>query len=367
MSTFDTKLNSSICVLPWVHQYKSIDGKVAPCCHGNTLNSDESIELLRQQMLSDSKPSACSGCYKNERESGYSPRLQETIDWVKKFGEPNMKKIQLQSVDIRYDPTCNLKCKTCGPVHSTLWQKEKNIKTTLNIHNQNYLNSIDKKKLKKVYLAGGEPTFIKNYLLFLKKLYDENPSCEVVINTNLKKLSQDWKNIFTKFKNLTVVCSCDAIDTLGTYVRYPLIWKEFEENVNFVSKNSNFLQFNLVASNLTAHKLYETCNWMKTYSKNINISILKKPEHFSEQAVPIQQRNFYIKNIEKLKTFPVGVYYAMNFRAKIEYLLKKYEESEYNPILHQKLKKEIGLQDMNRKSQLKTVDNFLYSWILSKN
>jgi len=105
MSTFDTKRNSSICVLPWVHQYKSIDGKVAPCCHGNTLSSDESIELLRQQMLSDSKPSACSGCYKNERESGYSPRLQETIDWVKKFGEPNMEKIQLQSVDIRYDPT----------------------------------------------------------------------------------------------------------------------------------------------------------------------------------------------------------------------------------------------------------------------
>ena len=57
----------------------------------------------------------------------------------------------------------------------------------------------------------------------------------------------------------------------------------------------------------------------------------------------------------------------MNFRAKIEYLLKKYEESEYDPILHQKLKKEIGIQDMNRKLQLKTVDNFLYSWIISKN
>jgi len=57
----------------------------------------------------------------------------------------------------------------------------------------------------------------------------------------------------------------------------------------------------------------------------------------------------------------------MNFRAKIEYLIKKYEDSEYDPILHQKLKKEIGIQDMNRKLQLKTVDNFLYSWIISKN
>ena len=107
--------------------------------------------------------------------------------------------------------------------------------------------------------------------------------------------------IIKKFDNLTVICSCDAIQTLGTYVRYPLGWDEFEENVKFVSENANFLQFNLVASNLTVHKLYETCTWMKQYSKHINLSILGTPKIFSEEAVPVEHRDVYVDNVKKLE------------------------------------------------------------------
>ena len=49
------------------------------------------------------------------------------------------------------------------------------------------------------------------------------------------------KEIIKRFKNLTIVCSCDAIETLGTYMRYPLGWSEFEQNVKFVSEHANFL------------------------------------------------------------------------------------------------------------------------------
>ena len=97
-----------------------------------------------------------------------------------------------------FDPTCNLKCKTCGPHDSTLWQKEKGIKIPINNKNKNYLDNIDKKALKKVYLAGGEPTYIKGYHTFLEDLYNENPSCEVIINSNLKKLSEKKKQNFSE-------------------------------------------------------------------------------------------------------------------------------------------------------------------------
>ena len=58
-----------------------------------------------------------------------------------------------------------------------------------------------KQDLKKIYLAGGEPTYIKNYLSFLRELYKQNPECEVVVNSNLKKLPDAWKIIISKFKN----------------------------------------------------------------------------------------------------------------------------------------------------------------------
>ena len=314
-------------------------------------------------MLKGIKPRACNNCYKAESESGWSKRIQETNDWVAKFGAPDIEEPQLQYVDVRYDPTCNLKCKTCGPHDSTLWQKEKGVKIPFNKANENYLNAVDKKILKKVYLAGGEPTYIKGYFIFLEELFVVNPLCEIIINTNLKKLPEAWKNIIKKFKNLTVVCSCDAIETLGTYVRYPLAWTEFEENVKFVSENANFLQFNLVASNLTVHKLYETCMWMKQYSKHIHLEVLRRPEVFSESAVPMDHRDVYVNAVKKLLKFPVSIYYATRFRNEVNYLIKKYLTADYSKSLHGQLRDEISEQDSHRSLKLNEVDSFLHSWI----
>jgi len=363
MSTFDVKKNPAICALPWIHEYKTISGNTAPCCNGDNFLEGETIANTRESMLEGVQPRACNRCYKTEQESEWSHRIQETNDWVAKFGEPDIEKPQLQFVDVRYDPTCNLKCKTCGPHDSTLWQKEKGIKIPVNKANENYLNNIDKKILKKVYLAGGEPIYIKGYLVFLEELFVANPLCEVIINTNLKKLPEAWKQIIIKFKNLSVICSCDAIETLGTYVRYPLGWKEFEENVKFVSENANFLQFNLVASNLTVHKLYETCMWMKQYSKHINLSILHSPEVFSELSVPLEYRDVYVDNVKKLLKFPVSIYYATRFRNEVNYLIKKYSKAEYSKSLHSQLRDEISEQDSHRSLPLVEVDSFLHSWI----
>jgi len=363
MSVFDTKKNPAICVLPWVHEHTNLFGNVAPCCNGDSLEKNETMSLVRQDMLDGIKPRVCSQCYMNEEKSGWSPRIHETVDWIKKFGEPDVNNLTLQYIDVRFDPTCNLKCKTCGPRASTLWQKEKKVSYPINSYNQERFNKVEKKYLKKVYLAGGEPTYIKQYLLFLEELYVVNPSCEVIINTNLKKLPDAWKEIIKKFNNLTIICSCDSIDILGRYVRYPLVWDEFEENVRFVSENANFLQFNLVASNLTSHRLYETCTWMKQFSNNINISILTDPESMTERAVPLEHRKIYVENIKKLSKFPVSLYYAMNFRHKIQHLIRKYSESVYDKELHKELVEEITEQDSHRTLKLHDVDSFLYDWI----
>jgi hypothetical protein len=53
----------------------------------------------------------------------------------------------------------------------------------------------------------------------------------------------------------------------------------------------------------------------------------------------------------------------MNFRTKIEYLLKKYSNSDYDKKLHEILKEEIADQDRHRTLKLQQVDAFLNSWI----
>ena len=83
----------------------------------------------------------------------------------------------------------------------------------------------------------------------------------------------------------------------------------------------------------------------------------------TERAVPLEHRKIYIENIEKLSKFPVSVHYAMNFRKKIQYLMKKYSESEYDESLHKSLIEEINEQDSHRTLKLQDVDSFLYEWI----
>tara|TARA_Y100000748_G_scaffold304174_1_gene312261 strand:- start:877 stop:1971 length:1095 start_codon:yes stop_codon:yes gene_type:complete len=363
---FDVKTNKAICVLPWVHEYKQSNAKSAPCCRSHRpFSKNESVTKLRQSMLNGIREDICKTCYDSEDATGTSDRIFETVDWIKKHGTPNIDNPKMQFADIRFDPTCNLKCKTCNPGESTLWAKEKGVSVKIDTENELFFNKIKKQDLKKIYLAGGEPTYIKNYLSFLRELYKENPECEVVVNTNLKKLPDAWKIIISKFKNITIVCSCDAIDILGEYVRYPIQWNEFTKNVEFVSKNANHLQFNLVASNLTAHKIYETCLWMKNYSNNIDITVLDKPTHFSEKAVPYNYRNIYLENLQKCLKFPINVFMASQYRTRIQYLIKKYKAENYDKALRMQLKAEIIEQDSHRSLQLAKVDPFLTDWIMA--
>ena len=363
---FDVKSNKAICVLPWIHEYKQANGKTAPCCHTHRgFRSNENIEQIRQQMLKGRQVDICSTCYKSEQKVGYSERIYETISWIKKFGAPDVHRPKLQYADIRFDPTCNLKCKTCGPGSSTLWAKEKGVKVFIDKNNQKSFNNINKKDLKKVYLAGGEPTYIKDYLEFLRELYKVNPDCEVVITTNLKKLPKAWKILMTKFNNLTIDCSCDAIESLGEYVRYPIDWKMFEENVQFVMDNVNHLQFGLVASNLTAHKIYETTKWMQKYSKKINVTIVNSPIYFTEKAVPMYKRKHYIDNLKKCLKLPMSVDMAVTYRKQIQHLIKNYTDDNYQASVHTQLKSEIIEQDSHRNLQLAEVDPFLADWIMA--
>ena len=359
MSVFNIHENKAICVLPWVHEHLDLSGKQRPCCIGTVISADRTVDSIRQEMLQGKQPVECSKCYKQELNKESSMRIRETIDWLKKFGEPNITNPIVQHLDIRNDPTCNLKCKTCGPWASTLWAKEKSI--TLKLPGYN-LTKYNKKQLKKIYLAGGEPTYNKSYLEFLKELLIVNPNCEVIINTNLKKLPEEWKIVISSFKNLTVIISCDAIEELGCYVRYPLEWKQFEENVKFVSERANFTMFNLVPSNLTVHSIDRTVEWMRRYTDNISLTVVDG-EHWDHRAVPTEHRACYIDSLKNLIKFPIGLWAAHKFRLNLDSLINKYESNNYDPALHLKLKNEIEEQDSHRNIQLKDVDPFLYSWI----
>ena len=362
MSIFNVHKNKAICVLPWVHEHLDLFNYQRPCCWGGKIINNRNLESIRQEMLRGEQSSECSVCYKFESEGELSPRIAETVDWIKKFGDPDPVQPNIESIHILNDPTCNLKCKTCGPWSSTLWMKEKGIPITFPKHN---FDKYDLKKLKKINLSGGEPTYNKLYEELCDRLIKENPNCELTITSNLKRLPEKWKEIISAFKNISVIISCDALNELGCYVRYPLGWSQFEENVKFVSKHANFVKFNLVPSNLVLHKINETIEWMKQFTDVIHLNQVVG-DKWTHLPVPYSHRKIYLEALDKASNIKISPWQASEFRTTIKSYIEKYEHNNYNPLVHDALAKEIAEQDSHRTTQLKDVDPFLYSWIFNK-
>jgi len=362
MSIFNTHKNKAICVLPWVHEHQDLFGKQKPCCWGRKIINNRTLETIRQEMLQGQQPKECNICYKFESEGELSPRITETTDWIKKFGAPDPAQPNIESIHILNDPTCNLKCKTCGPASSTLWSKEKGLPITIPTHN---FDKYDLKKLKKINLSGGEPTYNKSYEELCDRLIKENPDCELMITSNLKRLPEKWKEIISAFKNVSVLISCDALNELGCYVRYPLGWSQFEENVKFVSKHANFVKFNLVPSNLVLHKIADTVEWMRQFTDVIHLNQVVG-DKWTHLPVPYSHRSVYLEALNKVTNIKISPWQASEFRTTIKSYIEKYEQNNYDSVVHDALSKEIAEQDSHRTTQLKDVDPFLYSWIFAK-
>ena len=357
MTIFDTKKNKAICVLPWIHEHLDLGGNQRPCCEGEILKRP--LEEIRKEMLQGVKPRECLSCYKKEDSNEISPRMQETAIWLKKGHDPDTDTREILYLDVRNDPTCNLKCKMCGPHASTLWAKEVGADVIVPSYDLGKYN-ID--RLKKVYLAGGEPTYNKDYLLFVKKIMQVNEDCEIVINTNLKKIPEDWKNVIKQCKNLTVTISCDATGDLAEYMRFPLGWKNFEENVKFCVENANFVMFNLVATNLNTHKIHDTVMWMTNYSNAISV-LNVDGDIWTHKAVPHKFRSSYIKQLEKCLSIRMNNIFGLKFRKSIQSLLKKYSSHDHDETLLGDLRNELKQQDGKRGIEIEHVDSFISEWV----
>jgi sulfatase maturation enzyme AslB (radical SAM superfamily) len=78
-----------------------------------------------------------------------------------------------------------------------------------------------------VYLAGGEPLIIEQFIDLIERIAESDTQPELVINTNLTTISDRVNVSLQKIKNLTMVVSVDAYESVNEYHRWPLKWEKF--------------------------------------------------------------------------------------------------------------------------------------------
>jgi len=250
--------NGSFCVLPWIHDFRNLDGKKYACCVSHTsrqtlpedFNSPEHQEL-RRKLWSGERSPHCAPCYKLEDNNVVSWRHSTNEEWL---GKPEVRTYFEnwdESVppkplyyDLRYNSKCNLSCITCSPEFSTLWKKELGIPITeyrLDVNPADVLQSL------KVYMAGGEPLIIDEYVDLLKYLAENNYQGFVSINTNLTSLKPDVVEAIKALNRVSLIVSVDSAGTTEEYNRYPKQWGKFLDNLAILTDNRIEFNFNTVA------------------------------------------------------------------------------------------------------------------------
>jgi MoaA/NifB/PqqE/SkfB family radical SAM enzyme len=301
--------SKSFCILPFIEDFQDLSVRTKRfCCYGThaidqNLHSDSNNQL-RKQILDGVQIPQCTSCYNLDSKKIISPRLRETSRWLKqqevKQYIDNWSETQPLTFfyDLRFDNKCNLACIGCDPTYSSLWAKELGIKQP--IHTTN----VDLEKIsqaKKIYLAGGEPLIIEQFVDIIKaiSLLDIQP--ELVINTNLTSINDRLKLILANVKNLTLAISVDAFDTVNEYHRWPLKWNKFLNNLKWARDNlSCTIYFNTVVDAVTVINVDQLIA-IEEYADQWNLSILTQPAALQICNLPTKLKSEIAQNFSQIK------------------------------------------------------------------
>jgi len=362
---------SNFCTAPFVHMYVHSNERERICCIStevhNHIREDTELDLkkrwsndyykdFREKFLRNEKPEACSKCYRLEEAGGISDRmhfnetyletLQPNVETGNQFDTP-------LDLDIRPGNLCNLKCRMCGPVSSSQFQKEikenKLLHTFLgngDIVTSDVLESEENiefllrnaNKGERIKFLGGEPTIMPEVDKFLDILI-EREYFEVPLHftTNCTNNNKRFIDKLSKFSRVTFNYSVDGIGSTVEYIRAPV---KFETINNTVQAYHSLSQRDLseVSFAYQAYNFFNldaTISWAKKLGIRVRPEILRVPLWDSIRSLPVTVRHPYIQwminkyeqdNTEWIGRLVLPVLYNL-LADDVEYDIKKFVEN----------------------------------------
>jgi hypothetical protein len=205
----------------------------------------EKFVPLRKVNLTDQWDPGCYNCEKLEK-SGLRSFRNGMNDGLGIYGKTNLS--GPARLDLKFDISCNLACRTCGPQSSTFWQKH------LKEHNQwsspifsprnkhdviNYLQQLDLSNLKQVVFCGGETLLGQDYWDVSKWLAENVPNAKnqltLCFQTNgTQPILKRNYDIFEKTHLVKLHISIDGIGEKFEYLRWPAKWQQVTENIQTI-------------------------------------------------------------------------------------------------------------------------------------
>ena len=290
-----SSVSSSMCLAKWLFTKIHLStGKTQSCYHvpehfvdkeeirvrPSALHNTRQKKLERAQMLKGERPEGCSYCWRIE-DSGehYSDRCHRSLELeadhrLEEFVQKGSSYDVIPSyVELNLSNVCNFKCSYCHAEYSSAWVKElkehgpfpttpdsdleyfkKTGSLPIPVGEENpYADAFWKwwpelyPNIKTLRLTGGEPLIDPNTFKILDYVEKHpHPGLELAFTTNLcpplkmrNRFKEQMEGIINggKVYKFRLYASIDSWGPQAEYIRYGLNIKQFEENVEFFSRD----------------------------------------------------------------------------------------------------------------------------------
>lgn len=337
-----TQLPESICALPWLNLSLDVDGTSRPCCKfahqtaespyqmANLQNStleevwnSEGMQKLRRDFLAGIKPAECSTCW--DEEAGGVVSLRQTFAEYRGMNGAidydEMAPETPRALDLKLSSACNLKCRICGPVASSLWlQEELSVKepkpgsfiaelaeqrtyylsNKITRHPAN-LDTIRKwlPHLQYLELTGGEPMLSPENRELIELIDEEGfpEQVGILFNTNATIIDDRILRHLGNFREVKICLSIDDLGDRFEYERAPARWDVVTTNLDryqSVAGDAWKLYAFCSVSLLNVWYLPEYLTWLSSRADRTPLefvlNLVHYPRHFSVQVLPEQTK-----------------------------------------------------------------------------
>jgi MoaA/NifB/PqqE/SkfB family radical SAM enzyme len=191
----------------------------------HTLNQafySKAMTGLRQSLLKGQRPDECSNCWSVEEKNLTSIRMHNIQRLKKDFLLTYLDQPRVSIMDIKFNNTCNFKCRICGPINSSLFAQEQSKWLGIPLvhqakweESQHFLNEITRHlaNIKNIDMYGGEPFLTKKFSRVLEMAVQKNVAKNIRLhyNSNGSIWPKEFLPWWPHFRQVDIHFSIDAV------------------------------------------------------------------------------------------------------------------------------------------------------------
>lgn len=236
------------------------------------MDSSSWLVNIKEQFKFDQWPSECIRCRQTEQINNTSIRLNTIKD------HQHRSRPDYLVVGGVLDNICNSACQMCNKEYSTRIGSLEGKQFPV-VDNSKHFWSLPQERITHLDLNGGEPSYSKNYRYVLNNLPANVKS--IRLNTNCSSVLTELLPLVDRGVDVTVTVSFDGIELVHDYIRWPVKWDTFYNNLMTYRKMPIKLNLWTTVSALNINNLDSMIEFARTNDINHSWALLDHPHELS--------------------------------------------------------------------------------------